>query len=780
MRRVVGLAATLGAVVILGCMDRSMTGPTLVGTADSLQVASGNNQSGVVSTPLSTPLTVQVRTSTGVAVVGTSVTFSVATGGGSVSPAVVSTDATGRAQTTWTLGATTGQQTVTATAGAKVITLSATGIASGSTGGTTAGALPAAQVVLNAGNGQTGAIGQPLGANVVVKVLDSLGNAVSGTTVTFAQGAGNGTGGSSSPTSIKSDAGGLATTQWTLGSKVGQQTLTATVAGLTPVTVQATGTIGSSGAAIVDNGNSQVAGSGAALPTYLRVLVVDQAGNPALGARVTWAVASGGGSISKSSGTTNAAGLDSARWTLGSTIGAQTVTATVANVGSVTYAATATTVSGTPATLRIISGEGQSGQSAQTLALPIVVEVRDAGGNVLSGVTVGFVQAATNTDAVTTPSPAVTGVDGRASVTWRLGSNTGTTVQTDSLTASLTGYPAIAGVVFHASVRPAFRIRMVNLADTVQTDTTGATLVDTLVVKVYDPVTGLGVQGIPISWATQAPTSSDGFAINSVDTTDNTGLAKNRWALRSSADGAAIPSSAVAKRMVATATGIGQVEFKAHVYPGALRTITTNVTSSTTMVAGNAVTWCATGKDVTGNIIDSVSFVFAGSGGGSSVSSTVLSIYGAATCVASTITAAGSWGFSVSGTAQVRPYAQSNAVAAVSSGSVVVSPAAAATMTKAAGDAQSAKVSTALPTPLKVLVKDSFGNVVPGQAVSFAVVGGGGLLSAGGTPAATATATTGADGTASVTLILGAAAGTNTVVATAGGGTVIFTATGTP
>ena len=50
-------------------------------------MASGNNQSGVVSTPLSTPLTVQVRTSTGVAVVGTSVTFSVATGGGSVSPA---------------------------------------------------------------------------------------------------------------------------------------------------------------------------------------------------------------------------------------------------------------------------------------------------------------------------------------------------------------------------------------------------------------------------------------------------------------------------------------------------------------------------------------------------------------------------------------------------------------------------------------------------------------------------------------------------------------------
>lgn len=777
-RRLIGVAAALGVAVILGCMDRSMTGPTPLGTADSLQAFAGNNQSGLVSTALSTPLTVQVRSSTGAAVAGAVVTFSVTTGGGTVAPAVVSTDASGRAQTTWTLGANTGQQTVTATAGAKIITLTATGVASGSTGGTTAGSLPAAQVVINAGNGQSGSIGQPLSGNAVVKVVDSLGNAVSGSTVTFAQGAGNGSGGSVSPVSIKSDASGLASTQWTLGSKVGQQTLTATVAGLPAVTLQATGTISSSGAVIVDNGNNQAAGSGANLPTYLRVLVVDQAGNPALGARVTWAVATGGGSISKSSGTTNAAGLDSARWTLGSSIGAQSVTATVTGVGSVTFAASATTVSGTPATLRIISGEGQSGQSAQTLPLPLVVEVRDAGGNVLSGVTVGFTQAAANPDAITNPSPAVTGVDGRASVTWRLGTNAGTTVQTDSVTAALTGFPAIAGVVFHAAARPSFRIRMVNLKDTVQTDTTGATLVDTLVVQVYDPTTGNGVQGVPVSWATQAPTTADGFPINSVDTTDNTGLAKNRWALRSSTDGSAIPSSVVAKRMVASATGIGQVEFKAHVYPGALRSIATNVSSSTAITAGNAVTWCATAKDASLNVIDSVTLVYSGSGGGSNVSNTTLSLFGGATCITSTITAAGSWGFSVTGTAQVRPYAQSISLGPIASGVVVVSPGAAANMTKVSGDAQTGSVSTTLPTPLKVRVTDSYGNVVPGQSVAFAIVGGGGLLSAGAAPAATSTVTTGADGTASITLILGAAAGANTVVATAGGATVIFTATG--
>ena len=221
--RLIGLAAALSAAVILGCMDRSMTGPTPLGTADSLQAFAGNNQSGLVSTALTTPITVQVRSATGVAVPGAVVTFAVTTGGGTVSPAVISTDASGRAQTTWTLGATTGQQTVTATAGAKVITLTATGVASGSTGGTTAGSLPPSQVVVSTGNGQSGAIGQPLASNVTVKVVDSLGNAVSGSTVMFSQGAGNGTGGAVSPTSIKSDANGLASTQWTLGSKVGQQ-----------------------------------------------------------------------------------------------------------------------------------------------------------------------------------------------------------------------------------------------------------------------------------------------------------------------------------------------------------------------------------------------------------------------------------------------------------------------------------------------------------------------------------------------------------------------------
>ena len=166
-------------------------------------------------------------------------------------------------------------------------------------------------------------------------------------------------------------------------------------------------------------------------------------------------------------------------------------------------------------------------------------------------------------------------------------------------TAAITGYGSIAGVVFHAAVRPSFRIRMVNLADTLQRDTTGATLKDTLVVQVYDPATGNGVQGISVTWTTQAPTGTDGFAVNSVDTTDNTGLAKNRWVLRSSADGSAIPSSVVAKRMVANATGIGQVEFKARAYPGAMRSVTGSMTTAASLTVGTGVNWCATDRKST-------------------------------------------------------------------------------------------------------------------------------------------------------------------------------------
>lgn len=100
-------------------------------------------------------------------------------------------------------------------------------------------------------------------------------------------------------------------------------------------------------------------------------------------------------------------------------------------------------------------------------------------------------------------------------------------------------------------------------------------------------------------------------------------------------------------------------------------------------------------------------------------------------------------------------------------------PGAVASIEKLAGDFQSALAGTAVPVAPRVLLKDLFGNLVPGQVVTFAVTQGGGSVT-GGTPASAA------DGTASVgSWMLGATPGENKLDATVGATSVTFTATGT-
>jgi len=78
------------------------------------------------------------------------------------------------------------------------------------------------------GDLQSGTTGQALGAPLVVQVNDGNGHPVAGITVAFATSSG-----SVSPTSVATPTNGQAQTNWTLGSSAGQQTATASSAGLT-------------------------------------------------------------------------------------------------------------------------------------------------------------------------------------------------------------------------------------------------------------------------------------------------------------------------------------------------------------------------------------------------------------------------------------------------------------------------------------------------------------------------------------------------------------------
>lgn len=72
------------------------------------------------------------------------------------------------------------------------------------------------------------------------------------------------------------------------------------------------------------------------------VQVLDASGQPVEGVSVAWAVSEGGGSVADSEVVTDATGVSRTTWTLGTTAGAQAVTATVAGLPSATLTATAT------------------------------------------------------------------------------------------------------------------------------------------------------------------------------------------------------------------------------------------------------------------------------------------------------------------------------------------------------------------------------------------------------------------------------------------------------
>jgi len=199
----------------------------------AISVASGDKQSAKVGTALAAPLVVEVTDSLNTGVAGVTVSWAVASGGGSVSAVTSVTDSSGLASINWTLGSTVGAQTATATVSGLTgspVTFSATGTAASAT-----------TIALNSGNNQTATVNTSLAAPLVVKVTDASAAAMGGVTVNWAVATGGGL--VSAATSV-TNASGLAQITWTLGSTVGAQTATATVAGLTgsPVTFSATGT----------------------------------------------------------------------------------------------------------------------------------------------------------------------------------------------------------------------------------------------------------------------------------------------------------------------------------------------------------------------------------------------------------------------------------------------------------------------------------------------------------------------------------------------------------
>lgn len=133
----------------------------------------------------------------------------------------------------------------------------------------------------------------------------------------------------------------------------------------------------------------QTAVAGTVVPTPPSVRVVDAGGAGVPGVAVTFSVTSGGGSVQGGSATTDANGVASVTsWTLGTTAGANLLTARVAKLAPVTF--TATGVAGVATQLTRSSADPSSTVVGTAVAAAPSVTARDANGNPVPGVPVTF------------------------------------------------------------------------------------------------------------------------------------------------------------------------------------------------------------------------------------------------------------------------------------------------------------------------------------------------------------------------------------------------------
>lgn len=225
-----------------------------------LVISSGDGQSVPAGTPAGSPLVVELRDAAGNPYpIPREIVFAVVSGSGTVAPLQDTTNAAGQAQTTFTAGGSSGPVQVSATATG--ITGAAVTFNATVTGGGGPGAPDT--VVIISGNNQTAANGTQLPAALVVEIRDQVGIPVPGVTVDWSP-----VQGSAAPTTGVTDGAGRAQTNWTLGTNTASQSLTATVAGLTPQTFHATATFASPTILLSFTG---VPGVGIGLSTNLNV-----------------------------------------------------------------------------------------------------------------------------------------------------------------------------------------------------------------------------------------------------------------------------------------------------------------------------------------------------------------------------------------------------------------------------------------------------------------------------------------------------------------------------
>ncbi len=482
-------------------------------------------------------------------------------------------------------------------------------------------------------------------------------------------------------------------------------------------------------------GSGQTSPVGTRLPTPISVQVLDQAGDPVVGADVMWRVVSAsspfggpGPSVSSASGEptspisfTDQDGVAETSWVLGTQAGPQILQAVVDTLPPIEFSAEA---SPGPAAFFTLSPAQATIKTGLTQRFSVTAE--DEFGNPTSPT--GITWATSDED--------VAEVVGDGVVRGKSPGETVVTVEGNGTSASATlrvevGGPAASEIVDGNQ----------------QTGVVGSTLPTPLRVFVTDAA-GTAIPDIPVSWTVVA---GDGSVSAEISHTGPNGVAETTWTL----------GPAPGEHLLeASITGLSKLTFSSSVVHGPVSSLALSPTSLDVTV-GNTWQISVAAEDSFGNQVPDPLISWTSSDPGIATSDATGLVLGVSEGV-TTVTAK-------SGGAEATvPVTVSSEVGGGGGGEGPAN----LELFKGTGDSQSGVVGQPLPDHLQVRVVDGESNPVEGVEVEWAVVTGGGSIDA-------ISADTDAEGYAEAEWILGLNPGGNGAVARLDGAAqVVFSADG--
>ena len=237
---------------------------------------------------------------------------------------------------------------------------------------------------LKGGGGQSATVATTLPVPIQVAATNPYtGQADVGVTVSFSDG---GKGGTFNPSSAVTDASGKVSTTYTLPTKAGAYTLTASATNFGPVTATATALPGQAVKLVSYGGAKQTGTVGTVLPKPIVAQARDFYNNGVPGVTVAFSVAAG--ILTPTSAVTDAMGFASTSYQLPTKSGTYSVKASAAGLKTISFPETA--AAGAPASIAVSGGNNQSAPAGSTLPGSLTVIVRDQYNNPVSNASVNF------------------------------------------------------------------------------------------------------------------------------------------------------------------------------------------------------------------------------------------------------------------------------------------------------------------------------------------------------------------------------------------------------